>query len=553
MARRAEQIYGAMMALLTQTIQKSRSTLLQWLPDSLYGLYFVMFYAVLGNIPFWAAERLVGIVPAGRFGVEYVAIGILALLLPQFYSAPLLIFAISIDILCGVSRTYEIPPLDCLTSVCVLGAFSRGRLASFAAVIAIALIVSAAAALFPIQRIPKRQHLFLAVSLAVPLIGGLATDYLVIARMVGRFPIPWQRLSGTDGIRAELRPRPIFRRSSLQLFQEQESLGSIESAELKGQNDGAPIPNASHLAFASLQPHLVDSHQLQPNVVLVLVESWGIFTNQEARDSIVAPFFGKSISERYQILEGAVPFHGSTVAGESRELCGKDLGFKILNESAQLLISCLPRQLQALGFHTLAAHGNSGHFFRRTDWYGRLGFNEQWFRPDFQSQGLPECVGTILGTCDAAIAQWMGTKLKGEHTQPQFVYWVTLNSHLPVPIPSRAGGAPECTNMALLSADPSLCSWYHLVSTAQNSIAALAKVDTPRPTVFVVVGDHAPPFADSKLRSLFSSTEVPYLVLIPRSIQIPSHQGDSLLPLLSVANSSTPQTAAYTQPLHRGR
>jgi hypothetical protein len=34
--------------------------------------------------------------------------------------------------------------------------------------------------------------------------------------------------------------------------------------------------------------------------------------------------------------------------------------------------------------------------------------------------------------------------------------------------------------------------------------------------VFVVVSDNAPPFADSKLRHIFSATDVPYVVLTPR-------------------------------------
>jgi len=38
-----------------------------------------------------------------------------------------------------------------------------------------------------------------------------------------------------------------------------------------------------------------------------------------------------------------------------------------------------------------------------------------------------------------------------------------------------------------------------------------------RPTVFVIVGDHAPPFGDPGLRSRFSQTDVPYVVLLPRS------------------------------------
>jgi len=39
---------------------------------------------------------------------------------------------------------------------------------------------------------------------------------------------------------------------------------------------------------------------------------------------------------------------------------------------------------------------------------------------------------------------------------------------------------------------------------------------TARPTVFVLVGDHAPPFGDPELLAEFSSTQVPYVMLTPR-------------------------------------
>jgi phosphoglycerol transferase MdoB-like AlkP superfamily enzyme len=240
------------------------------------------------------------------------------------------------------------------------------------------------------------------------------------------------------------------------------------------------------------------------------------------RTSFITPYLERDISARYKLVQGNVAFHGSTVAGESRELCGQDLGFGILNGSPQLFQECLPRQFKAMGFHTIAAHGNSGYFFRRSDWYGRMGFDETQFRSDFHRQGLPECVGAVLGTCDAAIAQWIGTKLGDGRSSPQFVYWVTLNSHLPVPVPvpPSIGGESSCSTVIPLADDPSLCSWYELIANVHRSIADLAMANSARPTVFVVVGDHAPPFADPRLRGLFSGTTVPYVVLIPRSIEV---------------------------------
>jgi hypothetical protein len=38
---------------------------------------------------------------------------------------------------------------------------------------------------------------------------------------------------------------------------------------------------------------------------------------------------------------------------------------------------------------------------------------------------------------------------------------------------------------------------------------------TAKPTVFVLVGNHAPTFADPQLQADFSSTQVPYVMLTP--------------------------------------
>jgi hypothetical protein len=42
-----------------------------------------------------------------------------------------------------------------------------------------------------------------------------------------------------------------------------------------------------------------------------------------------------------------------------------------------------------------------------------------------------------------------------------------------------------------------------------------------RPTIFILVGDHAPPFADPRLRSEFSASQVPYVMLTPACLQRP--------------------------------
>ena len=140
-----------------------------------------------------------------------------------------------------------------------------------------------------------------------------------------------------------------------------------------------------------------------------------------------------------------------------------------------------------------------------------------WFNPDFIKLELPDCEGAFPGTCDAAIAGWIGSSLLSEDTgKPKFIYWITLNSHLPVPPHPDLAEDGVCFTQPSLRDSVPLCSWFPLVRNVNQAVQELALRPSARPTVFVVVGDHAPPFADPELRQIFSATDVPFVLLTPR-------------------------------------
>jgi len=93
--------------------------------------------------------------------------------------------------------------------------------------------------------------------------------------------------------------------------------------------------------------------------------------------------------------------------------------------------------------------------------------------------------------------------------------------------------------LADVSLEPNtpLCSWYQLVVNVHRSVAQLATGNLPRPTVFVIVGDHAPPFGDLARRERFSQTDVPYVILLPRSDR-------NLSKALLAHNAPAPKSAA---------
>jgi hypothetical protein len=278
--------------------------------------------------------------------------------------------------------------------------------------------------------------------------------------------------------------------------------------------DGGGMNSASSYAMAFLnRPDVLKS----PDVALIVVESWGLPLDAHLAQALNAPYGDSRVARKYDVSYGSVPFGGSTVPGESRELCHSRMGFDLLVASPESLHGCLPALFHARNYENLAIHGYFGTMFQRKTWYPRIGFDRAWFRADLDKMGLPECDGAFPGTCDASIAGWIGSSLLSVDTgKPRFIYWVTLNSHLPVPAHPNLTDDGICSTQPLLRDSVPMCSWFRLVRNVHHSIQQLALSPSARPTVFVVVGDHAPPFADPKLRQDFSRTDVPYVLLTPR-------------------------------------
>ena len=478
-------------------------------------LAFILLYALVANVPFALASRAGDFVPWGTFCVEYLLVGALSVVLPRWLAAALLLLTIVADVLSGLALTYFVPPLNALSNVGLVFAFDARRIAALVMVVIASLLVTAAAALFPISRMRAPLRGLAAAVLISLAVLGLAKDYFAMTRIIGRYFNPWSEFTPAERDQAGIRGEPIFRRPSMQVIHQQIGSQAMERMEQSDPASGIAIANASNLGLEALKTIARQGSQASPNLVLVLVESWGQPEDRLLRAVLMAPYLDPALVRRYQVIQGEVPFHGSTIAAEARELCGEDLGFKILSVAAPDLAHCLPAQLKSLGYHEIAAHGNSGKLFRRIEWYSRIGFDEKWFREEFHKLHFPDCRGAFLGDCDAAIAQWIGTRISVPGKQPEFVHWVTLNSHLPLPAPSSTDELP-CSAVGRVSADPSLCSWAQIIARVHRSMATVAMQNHPRQTIFVLVGDHAPPFGEPALRSLFAPGVVPYVVLIPR-------------------------------------
>jgi hypothetical protein len=484
------------------------------LGESVHCLLFVLLYAVLANVPYWAASRWLGLLPLGWFCLEYAAVGLLALFAPRILTTVVLLLVIAADLLSGISKTYSLAPSECVANLGALREFPGSRLLVVAGVGILVLVVVALAMSLPATRILRRHRFCAAGCLLLFVAVSVSADCVYVVRETGQLPSRFGVAKPADSRRVGyFSKRWMSRYPIIRLVHSEKSFASLNATSVPV-GDDLFIRNASGVAIRALRLGSSKSSNESPNVVIVLVESWGIENDSQVRNSLIHSYLQPDLQARYEVLQGEVPFYGATVAGEARELCGSRMGTQILTVSANASQGCLPDRFDSLGYHSVALHGMSGNMFHRSTWYGNIGFQEQWFRDQFRREGLPDCAGAFIGTCDAAIADWIGRRLDSKDANPDFVYWVTLNSHLPVP--SMLARGASCSLVPLLGEEPALCSWYQLVANVHDSVSRLAMSKLGRPTVFVIVGDHVPPFTNPVLRSQFSNDEVPYVVLLPR-------------------------------------
>lgn len=246
------------------------------------------------------------------------------------------------------------------------------------------------------------------------------------------------------------------------------------------------------------------------HLVIVLVEALGVPKGGDEARLFTRDWNRPGWSARYDIETGTVPYYGSTTNAELRELCDSwgDFGSFDFERAG-----CLPDIYRKAGYDTLGIHGFYGDFFDRRTWYPRLGFSETWFREDLDNAGVPRCGGMFEGACDADIPARLGERLK-KAERPQLVYWLTLNTHLPVIEEARMGTDTCSVGKAdWRRQNPHLCRLFAVHRQLADALDEMAMDPDLPPTDFLIVGDHVPPFFDRVSRLKFDGQNVPWVLL----------------------------------------
>ena len=469
-----------------------------------YVLRFLLGYMVLLNLPFWVISRLTDTYPRGWFNIEYLAIGILGLFVNSSITGILVAFVLLGDIFHTSASFYFFSQQDLINSARFVFALPLSRILGIATTLVLfTSIWSWLAVKIGPDKPRSRRGLVAGCLFCIPLVL-LAVDIV----------------NGSNGflrLRDSRAPYKMASASSISLAKATYLL-MYGFADV----DFRDVPSASQHFVYMPRPSVQKSSAetvasaalRRPNLSLIVFESFGLFKDAKQQALFNSIFQSPGIRSSYDVEISKVTFKGASVSGEFRELCGIWAGILRQPGSDTLKSKCLPSILAAEGYDTWAYHGFNSYLFNRHILYPQMGFSHIFFREQLLATGLVrDCRGAFIGVCDADIGNMLRNTLEDNVAKPKFVYWLTLDSHLPVPRPKVSSDL--CHSDPFFD-DQDVCGWLERVHSTLSRIADVATDKKLPPTEFIIVGDHAPPFILQSNRSKFDTQFVPVIHLIPR-------------------------------------
>jgi hypothetical protein len=288
-----------------------------------------------------------------------------------------------------------------------------------------------------------------------------------------------------------------------------------------------PAPPTESVA-STVIPAYLEQNKEATKVVLIVVEAMGLSENPAITDKILSPLLEPDVRERYDVSRGSVAFWGPTLLGEMREFCQLKANPQgILIAKPETGQSCIPNQLRKAGFTTTAIHGYTKEFFNRSAWYPTVGFEHSIFNEELGTSA-GTCGSSFEGSCDPALAEMVRKMLMKSPKEKQFIYWLTLNSHEPVSDETAKRSKLHCEDLPKFGGQD-VCNMVRVQYDTNQAIQRLVTANGLPDTLFVIVGDHAPPLFETNERNAWDQRRVPWVILTPKHANAPTISA-SLMP-----------------------
>jgi Sulfatase len=247
-------------------------------------------------------------------------------------------------------------------------------------------------------------------------------------------------------------------------------------------------------------------------VLLVIAESWGQPLEPSWIRAQLEPL-NQLLGEKLPLRDmsvGSVHALGVTAFAEFRELCGRlPTKLNLKEISRERVGDCLPSVLGDRGYRTTSVHGAAGSMYERQSWYPPLGFQTLLFSDQLTGKTQLRC-HSFPGLCDRELTGAIRERFMAD--SPVFVYWLSLNSHIPYDARDLATEQPAlCQVLNSHVSSDQLCHYHQLHRQFFEGLARLLSSPVMSGAEVLVVGDHAPPFNSTAARRAFASDRVPYV------------------------------------------
>lgn len=280
-----------------------------------------------------------------------------------------------------------------------------------------------------------------------------------------------------------------------------------ERQKLVAANTLSPMPNP--ITFHTLRDW--QNGHIGKTSMLVLVESMGMPRDPALLNWLRERLATQRLMARWTIRQGEEPFLGTTTSGELRTLCGLQGHYSRLDE--EHATGCLPRRLVAQSVTSVGIHGFGLRMFDRNDWWPKIGLKPWRWQTGVTTDSPMNCNRAFPGVCDSTVIDQAITQAQ----QPRrFIYALTLDTHLPLDL-RQAQPLPEDLRAACAesSTPAESCQLVRKLGDVLARIESRLSASVATPFI-MVVGDHAPPFAESANRAAFAADRVPFFEIKPR-------------------------------------
>ena len=135
------------------------------------------------------------------------------------------------------------------------------------------------------------------------------------------------------------------------------------------------------------------------------------------------------------------------------------------------------------------------HMFLRDQWYPKIGFKNLHFQKELLREAgekLPGRCGSVFsGLCDLEVADIVKADLTNGKGNPKFIYWLTLNTH--IPYVKAENGSLRCNLSNAVIRNDTVCELTELWLGVMEKVNEVAADPNLPPTDILVVGDHHTP------------------------------------------------------------